>query len=120
MYIYLCIYVYVYICICIYVYIYVYVCMCIYVYMYIYVCVLCVCMCIYIYTHIYIYIYIGFPNGLVVKNLPAMQKTWVQSLSWEDLLKEEMATHSSVLACEIAWAEEAGRLQSMGSEKSRM
>ena len=64
------------------------------------------------------YIYIYFPSGLVVKNLPAVWKMWVQSLGWEDLLKEEMATHSNILACEITWTEEPGRLWSMGSEKS--
>ena len=45
-----------------------------------------------------------------------MQKTqemWVQSLGQEDLLQEEMATHSSILAWEIPWTEELGRLQSM-------
>ena len=45
-----------------------------------------------------VYIYVGFPGGLVVKNLPATQKMWVQSLGREDLLKEEMTTHSSILA----------------------
>ena len=42
-------------------------------------------------------------------------ETWVQSLGWEDLLEEEMATHSSILAWEILWTEEPGGLQSMGS-----
>ena len=42
--------------------------------------------------------YIGFPGGSVVKNLPAIQETQVQSLGWEDPLEEEMATHSSILA----------------------
>ena len=41
-----------------------------------------------------------------VKNLPAMQETWVQSLGWEDLLEKEMGTHSSILAWEIPWTEE--------------
>ena len=41
-----------------------------------------------------------------VKNLPAMQETWVQSLGWEDPLEKEMATHSSILAWEIPWTEE--------------
>ena len=50
----------------------------------------------------------------LVKNLPAMQKTWVQSLSWEDPLEKEMATYSSILAWEIPWTEEPGGLQSMG------
>ena len=46
----------------------------------------------------------------MVKNLPAMQETWVQSLGWEDLLEKEIATHSSILAREILWTEEPGRL----------
>ena len=49
----------------------------------------------------------------MVKNLPAMQKTWVQSLGREDLLEKKMATPSSVLAWRIPWAEEPGGLQSM-------
>ena len=40
----------------------------------------------------------GFPGGSVVKNLPAMYETWVQSLGWEDPLEKEMATHSGILA----------------------
>ena len=55
----------------------------------------------------------------VVKNLPAMQETWVRFLGWEDPLEKEMATHSSVLAWEIPWTEEPGGLQSIGSQKSR-
>ena len=50
---------------------------------------------------------------LAVKNLPAMQETWVQSLSQEDLLEKGIATHSSILAWRIPWAEELGRLHSM-------
>ena len=46
----------------------------------------------------------------MVKNLPAMQKTWVQSLGWEGPLKEEVATRSSILAWRIPWTEEPGRL----------
>ena len=46
----------------------------------------------------------------MVKNLPAMQETQVQSLDWEDPLEKEMATHSSVLAWRIPWTEEPGRL----------
>ena len=53
------------------------------------------------------------------KNLPAMVETWVGSLRWEDLLEKEMATHSSILAWEISWTEEAGRSQSMGSQRVR-
>ena len=45
-----------------------------------------------------------------------MQETWVWSLSWEDPLQKEMATHSSILACTIPWTEEPGGLQSMGSQ----
>ena len=56
----------------------------------------------------------------MVKNLPAMQETWVQSLGQEDPLEKEMATHSSILACEIPWTEELGRPQSKGSEESFM
>ena len=48
-----------------------------------------------------------------------MQETWVQYLSQEDPLEEEMATHSSILAWKIPWTEEAGRLQSMGSMRVR-
>ena len=51
----------------------------------------------------------------MVKNLPAMQETWVRSLGWKDPLKKGMATHSSILAWRIPWTEEAGGLQSTGS-----
>ena len=54
-----------------------------------------------------------------VKNLPAMQKTWVQSLSQEDPLEKEMATHSKILAWRIPWTEEPGGLQHMGSQRVR-
>ena len=50
----------------------------------------------------------GFPGGSVVKNPPAVQKTWVWSLGWEDPLEKEMETHSSILAWEIPWTEEPG------------
>ena len=50
----------------------------------------------------------------MVKTLPAMQVTWVQSLGQEVTLEKEMATHSNILAWEIPWTEEPGRLQSMG------
>ena len=52
----------------------------------------------------------------MVKNLPAMQETWVQSLGQEDPLEKEMATHSSILAWRNPWTEEPGGLQSMGSQ----
>ena len=50
----------------------------------------------------------------MIKNLPAMQETQVQSLSLEDPLKKGMATHSRILAWRIPWTEESGGLQSMG------
>ena len=53
----------------------------------------------------------------MVKNLPAMQKSRVQSLGQGDTLEKEMATHSSNLAWRIPWTEEPGGLQSMGSQK---
>ena len=53
----------------------------------------------------------------MVKCLPAMSETWVQSLSQEDPLEKEMATHSSTFAWKIPWTEEPGRLQSMGSQR---
>ena len=46
----------------------------------------------------------------VVRNLPVMQETWVQSLGGKDPLEEEMAIHSSILACRIPWTEEPGKL----------
>ena len=52
-----------------------------------------------------------------VKRLPTMQETWVRSPGWEDPLENEMATHSSTLAWKIPWTEEAGKLQSMGSQR---
>ena len=51
-----------------------------------------------------------------VKNLPAMQETWVQFLGQEDPLEKGVATHSSILAWEIPWTEEPGGLQSKGSQ----
>ena len=51
-----------------------------------------------------------------VNNLPTMQETWVQSLGREDPLEKEMATHSSILGWRIPWTEDAGGLQSMGSQ----
>ena len=49
-----------------------------------------------------------------VKSLPTMQKTWVQSLGWENPLEKGMATHSGILAWRIKWTEEPKGLQSMG------
>ena len=53
----------------------------------------------------------------MVKKTSAMQEIWVQSLGQENLLQEEMATHSSILAWEIPWTEECDGLQSMGSQR---
>ena len=55
----------------------------------------------------------------MVKNLPAMQKTQVQSLGWEDPLEKGMATHSSILAWRIPWTEEHGGLQSTELQRVR-
>ena len=55
----------------------------------------------------------------MVKNLPAIQETQVQSLGQEDPLEEEMATHSSILAWRIPWTEKPGRLWFIGSQKFR-
>ena len=53
----------------------------------------------------------------LIKNLPAIQETWVQSLGWEDALEKEMATHPCILPWRIPWTEEPGELQSMGSHR---
>ena len=53
----------------------------------------------------------------LVKNTPAMQETWVQSLDWEDPLEEGMATHSGILVWRIPWTEEPRELQSMRSQR---
>ena len=58
-----------------------------------------------------------FSIAQMVKSLPAIQGTWVQSLGQEDPLEKEMATHSSIFAERISWTGEPGRLQSMGSQR---
>ena len=55
----------------------------------------------------------GFPGGSAVKNLPAMQDMWVQSLDREDPLEKQMSIHFSILACKIPWTKEPGGLLSM-------
>ena len=55
----------------------------------------------------------------IVKNLPAMQETWVQSLGQKDPLEKGMATHSSILTWRIPWTEEPDGLQSMGVAKNQ-
>ena len=52
-----------------------------------------------------------------VKNLPAMQETWVQLLGQEDPLEKEISNHSSIIARIIPWTEKPGRLLSMGSQE---
>ena len=53
----------------------------------------------------------------MVKNLPTMQETWIQSLRLEDLLEKKMATHSSILAWRIPWTGEPAKLQSMALQR---
>ena len=68
-------------------------------------------------------VYLGKAASLVahmVKNLPAMQETWVWSLGQEDPLEKGMATHCSILAWSILWTEKPGGLQSMGPQKIRL
>ena len=62
---------------------------------------------------------LGFSGGSVVKNLLAMQETWVQSPGEEDPLKKGMATHSSILAWRIPWTEKPDGLQSVGLQRVR-
>ena len=68
-------------------------------------------------------VYLGKAASLVahmVKNLPAMQETWVWSLGQEDPLEKGMATHCSILAWSILWTEKPGGLQPMGPQKIRL
>ena len=55
----------------------------------------------------------------VVKNPPVMRETWIRSLGQEDPLEKEMATHSGILAWEISWTEESGKLESIESQRVR-
>ena len=59
----------------------------------------------------------NFPGAQTIRHLPAMRKTWVQSLGQEDPLEKEMATHSSTLAWKTPWMEKPGGLQSTGSQR---
>ena len=52
----------------------------------------------------------------MVKNLPIMWESWVQSLGWEDPLEKGIVTHASILAWKIPWTEEPGGLESTGSQ----
>ena len=56
----------------------------------------------------------------MVRNLPAMQETWVRPLGWEDTLEKEMETHSTVLAGRIPWPEEPGRLHGVSKNQTRL
>ena len=62
-------------------------------------------------------LYEGLPGAQMVKNLPAMHETRVQSLGHEDPLEKGLATYSNILAWRISWTEELGSLQSMGSQR---
>ena len=67
-----------------------------------------------------VYIHRASPVAPKVKNLPAMKKTQVQFLGWEDSLEKEMTIHSSILAWKIPWIEKPGGLQSVGSQELGM
>ena len=54
-----------------------------------------------------------------VKNLPAMQESWIRSLAQKDPLEKDMTAHSNLLTWGITWTEEPGGLQSMGSQRVR-
>ena len=58
--------------------------------------------------------------ALLVKNLPAIQETWVQFLGWEDLLEKGAATHSSILAWRIPGTTQSKGLQRVGHGKSEL
>ena len=62
----------------------------------------------------------NFPGSSVVKNLPSLQETWIQSLGQEDPLEKEMATHFGILAWEIPWTEEPGWATVHGVTKSQI
>ena len=68
-------------------------------------------------THIIQLLSVGVPGGSMVKYMPDKQETWIQSLIQEDPLEKEMAAHPSILAWEIPWTEDPGRLQCVGSKK---
>ena len=61
----------------------------------------------------------GLPGGSDGKESASMQETQVQSLGWGDPLEKAMATHSSILAWEIPWTEETGRLQNLRLQRVR-
>ena len=59
----------------------------------------------------------GFLVAQMVKNLPAVQETWIHSLDWKSPLGKGRATHSSILAWRIPWTQEPGSLQSIGLQR---
>ena len=70
-------------------------------------------------THIHTHTYWGFPGGSDGKESACNAGSLVQSLGWEDPMEKGLATHSSILAWSISWTEEAGVVQSMGSQRVR-
>ena len=71
-------------------------------------------------TSLYIH-YIGASLvAQMVKNLPAMQETWIQFLDWDHPLEKEMATHSSILAWRIPWTEKPGRLHEVAKSLTQL
>ena len=76
-------------------------------------------MCVCLYTHVYMHIYIYTHVAQMVKNLPAMQETWVQSRGQEDPLEKGTATRFRILAWRTPRTEEPGRLQSMELQRVR-
>jgi len=56
----------------------------------------------------------------MVKNLPAVQETWLRSLGWKDPLEEGMATHSSILTWRIPWTEESGGIHGITQSRTRL
>ena len=71
------------------------------------------------YTYISTYMWASSPVAQMVKNLPVVWETQVQSLGQEDPLEKGMTTQSSILAWRIPWTEKLGELQSMGSQRVR-
>ena len=70
-------------------------------------------------SQVFFLLYASFMMALMVKNLPALLETWVQSLGQAGPLEKRIAIHSSIFTWRIPWTEEPGKLQSIGSQKSR-
>ena len=71
-----------------------------------------------LYSYVYV-VYVTSQVAQTIKNLPAMQETWVRSLGQKDPLEMGMATHCSILAWRMPWTEEPGRLQFTGLQRVR-